>query len=501
VTSSPGGALSGTALFADVAALKNAALLTRNLSFYGQDMWKVSPRLTVTYGLRWDINLPLKGKNSQNQPFTVIGLNNPATMALAPPGTSLYETTYGNVVPRLGVAYQFGRSPHWGAVLRGGFGIFYDQGYGSLGLLSAFFPFNAAKIIVPSSCPSGGPGVCFPLSTQNAAPPPFTTGPPVVTIAVPDSHLKLPRTYQWNVGVGQSLGMSQSLSFNYVGGIGRDLLRTMYLIAPNPDFSTVQVTDNSATSDYQALQVKFQRRLSQGLQALTAYTFSHSIDIASTDAFTLLNTSTSIANPNIDRANSDFDIHHSFTAGVTYGLPTPQGNRLAKTTLGGWSVDAFVLARSAPPVNITGTLFVGAGTALFPRPNVVPGQPLELFGSQYPGGKILNGAAFTAPPTGQQGDFGRNVLRGFGAWQADLAFQREFRLTEKMELRFRGEFFNIFNHPNFGPPDNNITDALFGYSTATLASRLGSGGANGGLNPLYQIGGPRSIQLALKLQF
>jgi hypothetical protein len=93
------------------------------------------------------------------------------------------------------------------------------------------------------------------------------------------------------------------------------------------------------------------------------------------------------------------------------------------------------------------------------------------------------------------------VLRGFGAWQADLAFQRQFRLTEKMGLRFRGEFFNIFNHPNFGPPDNNITDALFGYSTATLASSLGSGGANGGLNPLYQIGGPRSIQLALKLQF
>jgi hypothetical protein len=104
-------------------------------------------------------------------------------------------------------------------------------------------------------------------------------------------------------------------------------------------------------------------------------------------------------------------------------------------------------------------------------------------------------------PSGQQGDLGRNVLRAFGASQADIAFQRQFRFTEKMQLRFRGEFFNIFNHPNFGPPDNNITDALFGYSTATLASSLGSGGANGGLNPLYQIGGPRSIQLALKLQF
>jgi hypothetical protein len=124
-----------------------------------------------------------------------------------------------------------------------------------------------------------------------------------------------------------------------------------------------------------------------------------------------------------------------------------------------------------------------------------------VYGSQYPGGKIFNPAAFTAPPKGQQGDFGRNVLRAFGAWQADFALQRQFRITENIGLRFRSEFFNIFNHPNFGPPDNTLTDAHFGQSTQTLASSLGSGGANGGFSPLYQVGGPRSIQLALKLQF
>ena len=152
-------------------------------------------------------------------------------------------------------------------------------------------------------------------------------------------------------------------------------------------------------------------------------------------------------------------------------------------------------------MDVIGGLVFADGIALYPRPDVVPGVPLVLHGSEYPGGKILNGAAFTAPPTGQQGDFRRNVLRGFGAAQTDVAFQRQFHFTERLGLRFRGEFFNIFNHPNFGPPDNNITDALFGYSTEALANSLGSGGANGGLNPLYQIGGPRSIQLALKLQF
>src|SRR6266436_7977333 len=499
VTSSPGGALSGTALFADVAALKTAALLTRNLSFYGQDRWKVSPGLTLTYGLRWETNLPLKGKNSQNQPFTLIGLNNPATMTLAPRGTPLYDTTYGNLAPRVGIAYQLGSNPNWGALLRGGFGIFYDQGYGSLGITSAFFPFNAARIIAPSSCSTGITGVCFPL--QDAPPPAFSTKPPVVTIVVPNSHLKLPRTYEWNAALEQSFGMSQSLSLTYVGGVGRDLLRTTFLTNPNPDFINVEVTDNTATSNYEALQVKFQRRLSQGLQALTSYTFSHSIDIASTDTFTYLNTPTSIANPSIDRGNSNFDIRHSFTAGVTYSLPTPVWSNIARITLGGWSMDSFIFARSAPPVDLTGGYTYAVGTTLRYRPNVNPGVPLELYGSQYPGGKIFNKTAFTAAPAGQQGDFGRNVLRAFGAAQADIAFQRLFHLTERMQLRFRGEFFNIFNHSNFGPPIGDLTNFQFGYSTQTLASSLGSGGANGGLNPLYQIGGPRSVQLALKLQF
>jgi hypothetical protein len=93
------------------------------------------------------------------------------------------------------------------------------------------------------------------------------------------------------------------------------------------------------------------------------------------------------------------------------------------------------------------------------------------------------------------------VLRGFGAWQADFAVQRQFHFTERVGLRFRSEFFNIFNHPNFVPPNNSLISPLFGHSTQTLASSLGSGGPNGGFNPLYQIGGPRSIQLALKLQF
>ena len=507
VTSSPGGALSGTALFADVASHQTATFLTQNFSFYAQDTWKVTPRLNVTYGIRWDINTPLKGKNLANQPFAVTGLNDPATLALAPRGTPLYQTTYGNVAPRVGMAYQFSGIRNWEAVLRGGFGIFYDLGYGSVGGASLFFPFNTAEVIAPSSCPSGSTGVCFPLSSQQAAPPAPKTNPPVPSINVVDPNLKLPRTYEWNIAAEQSLGASQSISFTYIGADGRDLLRTVNLFNPNPDFQLVQAITNTAFSYYDALQLKYQRRFSRGLQALASYTFSHSTDTASTDAFgTYVNTPTSSSYANVDHGNSDFDIRHSFTAGVTYDLPSPGAGPL-RAAFGGWSVDTFLLARSAPPVNILAGLYVAGGTVLYPRPNLVPGVPLELFGSQYPGGKIFNQAAFVAPPSGTQGNFGRNVLRGFGATQADVAFQRRFALTEHLGLRFRAEFFNIFNHPNFGNPTNSLAgcpqscNPLFGRSTQTLASSLGSGGANGGFNPLYQIGGPRSIQLALKLQF
>jgi hypothetical protein len=259
MTTTPGGALSGTAAFATSAAWQSNTLISHNLSLYGQDTWKITPRLTVTYGLRWDINPPLKGKNLANQPFTVVGLNDPATMTLAPRGTPLYQTTYGNVAPRVGLAYQLSEKPNWGTVFRAGFGVFYDLGQGSLGGVSTYFPYFAQKIISPAP---------FPLSPQNATPPAFSVNPPVSNILVAEPDLKLPRTYQWNVALEQSIGSSQTLSLTYIGAIGRDLLRVTNLYNPNPDFQFVNLTSNTATSDYQALQVKFQRRLSRGLQAL-----------------------------------------------------------------------------------------------------------------------------------------------------------------------------------------------------------------------------------------
>jgi len=497
MSTAPGGALSNpaTALFADSIAHQSDALLSQNFSLYAQDTWKIKPRLTLVYGLRWDVNPPLKGKNLANDPFTVTGLNDPSTMTLAPRGTPLYKTTYGNVAPRLGLAYQVGESSSWGSLLRVGFGVFYDLGSGSLGGVSSFFPYSATKVFSPAP---------FPLSPQNSAPPVITLNPPVLNLLVANPDLKLPRTYQWNIALEQSIGSGQTLSVTYVGAAGRDLLRSTVLNPAgvgNPDFAFVYLTDNSATSDYHALQLKFQRRLLKGLQALASYTFSHSIDIASTDAaFAVLDPLGPVTSPRIDRGDSDFDIRHSFTVAVTYELPILGARKVIRNILGNWSLDSFLIIRSAPPVDIVGAQ-ISAGIAVFmPRPDIKPGVPLVLYGSQYPGGKAFNPSAFVPAPSGQQGDLGRNVLRGFGAWQADLGLQRQFRLSDEIALRFRAEFFNIFNHPNFGSPNNVLSSPSFGLSTQMLANSL-AGGNNAGFNPLYQIGGPRSIQLALRLQF
>lgn len=489
----PGSVLSGSVFQIESGNQFPDALLSQNFSSYAQDTWKAAPKLTVTYGLRWDVNPALKGKTAGNEPFTVIGLDNPATMTIAPRGTPLYRTTYGNFASRFGAAFLLRQSQDRETVLRAGAGVFYDLGSGPLGAVSAYWPFQTFASSLFAS---------LPLTATEAAAPPFSLSLPVTSLFVADPNLKLPRTYQWSLAIEQSVGTSQTVSATYVGALGRNLLREDTLANPNPNFGALYAIRNTATSDYNALQLKYQRRLSRGLQALASYSFSHSIDIASTDTFDYSATPGIFANPSVDRGDSDFDVRHSVTGAVTYDMPARQSAGMERLILAGWSMDGFVMARSALPVNVVeSSLTTEDGILIQPRPNVEAGQPFYLYGSQYPGGKAFNPAAFSKPATGTQGDLGRNSLRAFAAWQADFATHRQFRLAANSDLEFRAEMFNVLNHPNFGPPENLAGGAFFGLSTETLGSSLGAGGGNGGFSPLYQVGGPRSIQLVLKLKF
>jgi hypothetical protein len=280
--------------------------------------------------------------------------------------------------------------------------------------------------------------------------------------------------------------------------VGRRLLRQELLVNPNSYFAQVFITTNKAASSYHALQIQFQRRLSRNLQSHVAYTWSHSIDNASNDSFP--NSPSTFIDPRFDRASSDFDVRHSFAGAITYNIPTPACGAVGSRLLRDWSVDGIFIVRTATPVDVFFMRDIGFGPFNF-RPDLVPGVPLYLIDSSFPGGRAINREAFTVPQTARQGTLGRNALLGFPLRQLDLALRRGFALTERMNLQFRMDAFNLFNRPNFGDPIGDLNSGLFGRSNAMFGRSLGSNVGSVGLNSAYQSGGPRSIQMSLKLQF
>ncbi len=263
-------ALSGLTFEGVIASTDPVGVLFNNYSFYAQDTWHATPKLTVTYGARWEINPPPTGRNG-TQLRTFVDPFNTTNLQLAPPGTPFYKTTYDNIAPRLGVAYNLRQTQGRETVVRGGFGVFYDLGNADAADAATAFPFlrEGVSFFQP-----------WPFPPAVAAPIPFTTNPPYGSISTTDPNLKLPKTYEWNIAVQQALGRNQAITLTYLGALGRNLIRNVTLLpstAQNGEF----IITNGATSNYNAFQVQFQRRLAAGLQALASYTWGHSIDTQS----------------------------------------------------------------------------------------------------------------------------------------------------------------------------------------------------------------------------
>jgi hypothetical protein len=525
---------SGTLYYSILGLSLPETLLFRNLGVFAQDTWRIMPRLTMTYGLRWDVDFVPSSINGPGFPaVTGFNLSDLSNLALAPSGTPPYKTNGGNLAPRIGFAYQMSYSQRWQTVLRGGFGVFYDLASSEAGnsLNSNIYPFGSSAFIV--GIPFGGTAT-FPLSSANAAPPQIA--PPNASnggrLFAFDPNLGLPHTFQWNAAVEQALGKQQTMTVSYVGAGGRRLIQTAFINQPNPNLSAAQLVTNAGTSDYNALQLQFQRRLSRGLQALASYSWSHSLDTGSAGSAANGSNALLALNSKVNRGSSDFDVRNALSVALTYDVPAPKGNVLARAILRGWSTENIIQARSAPPVGVfygTSLFFqLSNGFQTNVRPDVAAGVPWYLYGSQYPGGKAINntpGAVaggcpdgspslgpFCSPPTApcpvgicptRQGNLPRNALRGFGSAQWDFAVHREFGIHESMKLQFRAEMFNVLNHPNFGPPVGDLTNQKFGQSTQMLGKSLadGLGLGSGAFDPLYQLGGPRSIQFGLKLSF
>jgi len=475
--------------FANV-AINPSKILLSELSLYAQDRWSIGKRLTLTYGLRWEFNPTPTAENSILASWQ--NTSNPANLALAPAGTPIWNTTYVNFAPRLGIAYQ--PTPKGDLVIRAGTGVFYDLGTTLVPSLGTEFPNSASFADF-----SGAKAYPVPISNTAAVTPSFSLTPPYSgNIFGFSDNLKLPYSYQWNVAIEKSFQGNQSVSATYLGQAGRRLLRHEVIPKPNPNFSSVfQLTENGDVSNYNALQLQYKKRVSHGLEALLNYTWSHSIDTNS-DATnnTIPGTLLPIGG---DRGTSDFDVRHSFSGAFVYTAPSLKSNVFLRKLTEGWSLSSFVFVRTGFPINIR-TFKVLGGFAYSARPDLVPGQPIWIENAGAAGGKVLNFNAFATPSTFRQGTLPRNFVPGFGATQIDTSLGRNFGITERIHLQFRADVFNVFNHPNFANPNGSLFNKRrFGTTTQMLNRGISSNGA--GLNALYSIGGPRSMQISLKLFF
>ena len=511
-------AASGLSSRSIVVSNRNSTFLFRDLGLYAQDLWRVVPNVAITYGLRWDLNLVPKALQGPDF-LAVTGFNLQDLTQLTPAkaGTPLFHTRYANFAPRLGINWQLFPTSPWQTVLRGGVGLFYDLATSEIG----------NSIGIGSGYPFGNEvfsaGESFPLPQDQAVPPAITPPSPANPqfIYAFDPNLKLPVSAEWNVTLEQGLGKQQTASVSYLGASGRRLLQTAFVIlTDNPELLGADLVTNAGRSSYQGLQAQYQRRLSSGLQAVASYALGHSIDTGSAgSAAVLSNVLVAGAGANFNRGPSDFDVRHALSIGLTYEIPAHINSRWLNALSRAWSLESIVQVRSALPVDVSdGNFFeFNGGFTGDIRPDLLPSQPLYLYGKncagtfqvpQCPGSKAINPSAFIDPPsdpqTGdplRQGNLSRNALRGFGLFQWDFAVHKEFRLHDLLNLQFRTEIFNLLNHPNFASPNSTFGAGGFGLASQSLNQGLNQNAGGGGFSSLYQIGGARSIQFALKLLF
>jgi hypothetical protein len=482
---------------------------------FAQDTWRVSKRLTLDYGIRWDVNPP--PDLNPDRRLVVMDFVNP--IRLAEPGAKLFPTIWNAFAPRMGAAYQLFTKQNWETVVRGGYGLFYDAGSGSTGSVSGgFFPSTASR---------SATNVQFPFAASVLIPPVISTTPPYPQanfLVQYDKDFVLPRVHQWNVSMEQGLGKGQTISVSYVGNAGRRLLR-LGILGPlsrgaypvaSPDFNASQnfnVTSNAEgradTSDYNAMQVQFQRN-GKSINTIVNYTWSHAIDTSSSPS-NVLGTNFFRVDPRLDRADSAFDRRHVVSAAMTWNLPAvkKEFNSILNAVTKDWGFDAIFQYQTSYPMEITyqdstvnNNLSIG-----FLRPDIVPGQPLWI-PSTGATGRQINPAAFSVPTITRQGNMARNSIRVDSLWQPDIALSRTFAFNDRIKLKLKGEMFNFVNHPMFAQPNNLLgiksaagftPSGTFGQFTTMLNRTTSSEGI--ALSSIYAPGGPRSVQLSLKLSF
>ena len=504
---SPFGQITGNALgdlllgfpfLTSVARVDNPQQIrTESYNFFINDSYRVTPRFTINAGLRYEYNSPPVDAQDRANIYDVVSRN------LVPVGTngvprSGFDADKNNFAPRVGFAWTIGDDQ--ATVLRGGYGIYYDQ--------SALAPAEALYFNSPffdNNIFFSLPGL--PLTLDN----PF---PSFFPFPLPDSALSIQRDLRtgymqhWNFNIERQIGSNGVVELAYVGSKGTKLLTARdinqpqpgvlppglpFVPRPDPRFDDINLLESRANSSYNALQARYQQRLTRGLTALASYTWAKSIDDAS-------NFFSSAGDPNFpqnsynvaaERGRSNFDVRHRLSVSYSYALPFGAGRQFlandgwVSTVLSGWETYGIVTLQSGRPFTVallseidnsgTGRSILGFGAN--DRPNLV-GNP-EL--SNPTTLQWFNTAAFAFPAPGTFGNAGRNILDGPGFQNVNMSLVKNTVITEGVSIQFRAEAFNLLNHPNFNLPDNFLGSPTFGRITSARD--------------------PRHIQFGLKLLF
>ena len=467
-------------------------LRARSYNVFVHDSVQLSPSLTVSAGVRYEVNAPPVDADDRANVY------DPATGSLAPVGANGiprggYETDWNNLAPRVGVAWSPAAAA--GTVVRGGYGIYYDQSSLAPGEglyftppyfnFNFYFPLRGLPLTLADPFPSNFP---------------FPTPPSALTF---QRDLRTPYLQQWNASVQQEIGTGRTLEVAYVGSKGHNLIRGRDInqaapsqvfpnLRPNPFFSDIIAVESQARSRYDSVQVKLQQRLRNGLSVLSSYTVGESKDDAS-GFFSSAgdpNFPQDSNNPTAEYARSSFDIRHRFSFSFSYDLPFGPSQRWASSgwasrLFGDWQLTGVATLQSGQPFTVallpevdnSNTGLVSLGFLSNDRPNQV-GDPTVASPSA---GRWFSPEAFALPLFGSFGDTERNTLEGPAFKNLNLALHKQVRLANDARLQVRLEAFNLFNHVNLDLPDNFFGSPTFGQ--------------------IISAGNARRLQIGLKLLF
>ena len=486
-----------------------ANLRSTSSGFYVQDQWKVTPKLTVNYGVRYELapglhekydhltNIGFKWDNSMTPTWVRAGEgdfyegNPPYPLPSYIPtnrgmfGNTLYKTDKNDFAPRLGIAYSVNDR----TVVRAGFGIYYVHDIGNAMFdVTRNMPFTlriqqTANSITPNETWANP----FPILSVSTLAPAWQWGDP--TSYVP----------QWSLNIQRGLTKDLSLEVGYVGSSGVKLDRTTYYNEPPPGPPTsnlngrrpwpqlgfVQVVAAASHSSYHSLQGKVQQRFAHGFTILSSFTWEKSIDNgsgvrqANGDSYVPQD----VNNLRGERGLSAFNFGKRSTTSFLYQLPFGKGNRL----FGGWQLGGILTLQGGFPLSVscqsnatyqnTDSTCRADATGISPKlDNPTPNQWFNPTAFTNRTGFVANVGPY------RFGTSGRNVVIGPGIVELDASVSKAFAITEKSHLDFRSEFFNLPNHPIFGQPGGTFGSTSYGTITST---RLDS----------------RQIQFALKLVF